>query len=47
MTFSTSGEISLLFQFSLPFSVLSVLRSARCMSLLSVGLVAQVDHHGN
>ena len=26
-------------QFSLPFSVISVLRSARCMSLLSVGVV--------
>ena len=29
-------------QFSLPFSVISVLRSARCMSLLSAGVVEQV-----
>ena len=42
--FSNSGEISLLFQFSLPFSVFSVLRSARCMRLLSVGVFEQYVH---
>ena len=37
--FSNSGETSSLSQFSLQFSVLGVLRSARCMSLLPAGVV--------
>ena len=37
--FSNSVVINPLSSFSVPFSVISVLRSARCMSLLSVGVV--------
>ena len=37
--FSNSVVINSLSSFSVPFSVTSVLRSARCMSLLSVGVV--------
>ena len=42
--FSNSVQISSLSSFSVPFSAISMLRSARCMSLLSVGVVEQVDH---
>ena len=44
MSFSNSVVINSLSGFSVPFSVIIVLRSARCMSLLSVGVVEQVDH---
>ena len=37
--FSNSVVINSFSSFSVPFSVISVLRSARCMSLLSVGVV--------
>ena len=37
--FSNSVVINSLSSFSVPFSVISVLRSARCLSLLSVGVV--------
>ena len=37
--FSNSVAINLLSSFSVAFSVISVLRSARCMSLLSVAVV--------
>ena len=37
--FSNSVVINSLSSFSVPFSVMSMLRSARCMSLLSVGVV--------
>ena len=37
--FSNSVVINSLSSFSVPFSVISLLRSARCMSLLSVGVV--------
>ena len=37
--FSNSVVINSLSSFSVPFSVISMLRSARCMSLLSVGVV--------
>ena len=37
--FSNSVVINSLSSFSVPFAVISVLRSARCMSLLSVGVV--------
>ena len=37
--FSNSVVINSLSRFSVPFSVISMLRSARCMSLLSVGVV--------
>ena len=36
--FSNSVVINSLSSFSVPFSVISMLRSARCMSLLSVGV---------
>ena len=42
--FSNSVVINLLSSFSVPFSVISVLRSARRMSLLSVGVVEKVEH---
>ena len=45
--FSNSVVINSLSSFSVPFSVISTLRSARCMSLLSVGVVEYVDHHGH
>ena len=45
--FSNSVVINSLSSFSVPFSVISVLRSARCMRLLSVGVVEQVDPHGH
>ena len=37
--FSNTVVINSLSSFSVPFSVISVLRSAHCMSLLSVGVV--------
>ena len=37
--FSNSVVINSLSSFSVPFSVISMLRGARCMSLLSVGVV--------
>ena len=39
--------INLLSGFFVPFSVISVLRSARCMSLSSVGVIEYVDHHAH
>ena len=37
--FSSSVVVNSLSGFSVPFSVISMLHSARCMSLLSVGVV--------
>ena len=45
--FSNSVVVNSLSSFSVPFSVISMLHSARCMSLLSVGVVEQVDHLGH
>ena len=42
--FSNSVVIKFIVQFSVPFSVISVVRSARCMSLISVGVIEQVAH---
>ena len=42
--FSNSVVINSLSSFSVPFSVISLLRIARCKSLLSVGVVEQVVH---
>ena len=45
--FLNSAAINSLSSFSVPFSFISMLHNARCMSLLSVGVVEYLDHLGH